>query len=160
MDNLNELFMHELKDIYDAEHQLATALPMMAAAATAFELREAFHDHLQQTNHHIERLNQVFQMMGASPERKTCDGMKGLIKESEKVMEEKMASDVRDAALIASAQRAEHYEIAGYGTLRTYARVLGHNNAAELLQQTLDEEAATDEKLTVLAGKVNHAARA
>lgn len=151
--------MHELKDMYDAEHQLVAALTKMEQAATANTLKKAFEAHREQTKMHIERLNEVFALMQAKPERETCDGMKGLIKEANKVLEEQMDADVRDAALIASAQRAEHYEMAGYGTMRTYARLLGHKQAAEILQQTLDEEGATDEKLTELAQKINRSAK-
>lgn len=159
MKNLEELLMHELKDMYDAEHQLVAALTKMEQAATANTLKKAFEAHREQTKMHIERLNEVFALMQAKPERETCDGMKGLIKEANKVLEEQMDADVRDAALIASAQRAEHYEMAGYGTMRTYARLLGHKQAAEILQQTLDEEGATDEKLTELAQKINRSAK-
>lgn len=159
MKNLEELLMHELKDMYDAEHQLVAALTKMEEAATANTLKKAFEAHREQTNVHIERLKEVFALLDAKPERETCLGMKGLIKESEKILEEEMDDDVRNAALIASAQRAEHYEMAGYGTMRTYARVLGHKKAADILQETLDEEGATDEKLTTLAQKINRSAK-
>lgn len=159
MKNLEELLMHELKDMYDAEHQLVAALTKMEEAATANTLKKAFDAHREQTNIHIERLNEVFALLDAKPERETCHGMKGLIKESEKILNDDMDDDVRNAALIASAQRAEHYEMAGYGTMRTYARMLGHKKAADILQETLDEEGSTDEKLTDLAQKINRSAK-
>ena len=158
MKSLKELFVHELKDLYDAEHQLAEALPAMAKAASTSELSTAFKDHLKLTRTHIDRLEQVFQAVDQKPARETCAGMKGLVKEGQKVIEEDMSDTVRDAALIAAAQRVEHYEMAGYGTLRTYAHLLGESDAAMLLQQTLDEEEMTDKHLSQLAHTVNEAA--
>lgn len=159
MQNLGDLFLHELKDIYDAEHQLVAALPDMAKAAKTRELRTAFENHLKQSQTHIERLEEVFRHIGKKPSREACDGMKGLIKEGKKMMEEEMSDDVRDAALISAAQRVEHYEMAGYGTLRTFAHLLGHQDAAQLLQQTLDEEEMTDKQLTGLANTINREAQ-
>lgn len=153
--SLEELFLHELKDTYDAEHQLLEALPKMAEATKSSELKTAFKDHLKQTKTHISRLEQVFELAGQKPTRKTCDGMKGLLKEGDSMMKEEMPPSVMDAALIGSAQRAEHYEMAAYGTLRTYAYVLGHDKIAPLLQQTLDEEEQTDKLLTQISNRIN-----
>lgn len=153
--SLEELFMHELKDTYDAEHQLLEALPKMAEATKSSELKSAFTNHLKQTKTHIQRLEQIFEIAGQKPARKTCDGMKGLLKEGESMMKEDMPADVMDAALIGAAQRVEHYEIAAYGTLRTYAYVLGYEAVAPLLQQTLDEEEQTDKLLTQIANRIN-----
>lgn len=158
---LDELFMHELKDLYDAEHQLVEALPKMAKAATDPDLAAAFEKHLAETKKQITRLKEVFAECGESAEREECDGMKGLIKEGEKVMEEAEDDAVLDAALIASAQKIEHYEIATYGTLITWAQLAGWTSAQLLLQQTLEEEKAADEKLTEIAESgVNLAAEA
>jgi ferritin-like metal-binding protein YciE len=151
MESLHELFMHGLKDIYDAEHQITEALPKMAKAAKSSELKDGFRTHLQQTQQHIQRLEKIFEMMGKKPTRKKCKGMAGLIKEGDELMKEDADRDVLDAGLIAAAQKVEHYEMAEYGTLRTYARLMGHTDAARLLQQTLDEEGETDKKLTALA---------
>ena len=150
-----DLLVDEIKDLYDAEHQLTKALPKMAKAATSPNLKSAFEDHLKQTEGHIKRLEQVFAGLDKKPTRKTCVAMKGLVEEGSEVIEEDMDAEVKDAALIGAAQRVEHYEIAGYGTVRTFAHLLGHHNLETLLQQTLNEEAATDEKLTGLAGKIN-----
>jgi ferritin-like metal-binding protein YciE len=148
---LNDLFLHELKDLYDAEHQLTEALPQMADAAASSDLRTAFNSHLLETREHINRLKQVFQRIGQEPERQTCPAMKGLVKEGSEAISATGDAKVKDAALIASAQRVEHYEMAGYGTLRTFARQLGLNDIASLLQKTLDEEGAADKKLTRIA---------
>lgn len=153
--SLEDLFMDELKDLYDAEHQLTEALPKMAEAAHSRELKAAFNDHLKQTKTHIKRLEEIFGIAGAKPARKTCEAMKGLVKEGSSVLKEEMPDMVKDAALIASAQRVEHYEMAGYGTLRTFAYVLGYQDVAPLLQQTLDEEEATDKALTQIANSIN-----
>jgi ferritin-like metal-binding protein YciE len=148
---LNDLFIHELEDLYDAEKRLTDALPKMAEAATNPDLKQAFQMHLNQTEQHVNRLEQVFQLIGKTPSRETCDAMKGLISEGGDAISAKGDGDVRDAALIAAAQRVEHYEIAGYGTLRTFARQLGMGDVANILQQTLDEEGDTDKKLTRIA---------
>ncbi|MAS36399.1 MAG: hypothetical protein CL610_20520 [Anaerolineaceae bacterium] len=153
--NLHELFIGELKDIYDAEHQITKALPKMKKAASSSDLQKAFDEHLKETETHIKRLEKVFDMIEEEAERETCDAMEGLISEGEEIIEENKKSDARDAALIAAAQRVEHYEIAGYGTLRTYAQLLDYPEAAELLQQTLDEEGEADKKLTGLAEAIN-----
>jgi ferritin-like metal-binding protein YciE len=150
-----DLFVDEIKDLYDAEHQLTKALPKMAKNATSPELKNAFESHLKQTEGHIKRLEQVFEGLGKKPTRKTCVAMKGLVEEGSEVIEEDMDSEVKDAALIGAAQRVEHYEIAGYGTVRTFAHLLGHHDLESILQSTLEEEAATDEKLTSIASKIN-----
>jgi ferritin-like metal-binding protein YciE len=148
---LQELFAEELQDLYDAEHQILKALPKMIAAANSDDLTAAFEEHLSLTEGHVERLEEVFAARGLKPKRKTCDGMAGLLAEGEKVLKEPMSDEVRDAALIAAAQRVEHYEMAVYGTLRTYARELADLDSARLLQATLDEEADADRTLTQLA---------
>jgi ferritin-like metal-binding protein YciE len=149
--SLAELFEHELRDLYDAEHRLTEALPQMAEKASSAELKSAFERHLQETERHIERLQSVFEQMGVEPDREKCDAMAGLIKEGSNVLSADGDASVLDAALIAAAQRVEHYEIAAYGTAKAFARRLGNAYAAELLEQTLDEEKATDEKLTQIA---------
>jgi len=152
MDNdLHELFLEELADIYNAEQQLTKALPKMAKAAEAEELRQAFEEHLQQTEEQITRLDQVFESLDESMKRKTCKAMQGLIEEGNEVMQEYKGSPAIDAALIAAAQKVEHYEIATYGTLCTWAEQMGHQEALELLKQSIDEEETTDERLTELA---------
>lgn len=151
MKDLEDLFHDELKDIYDAEHQLLKALPKMAKAANSAKLKKAFEDHLAETETHVERLEEVFEIFGKKPTKKSCKAMKGLVEEGSEVIKEKADPDVKDAALIAAAQRVEHYEIAAYGCLRTYAGHLGLDDAKEILQTTLDEEGAADKKLTKLA---------
>ena len=153
-ENLKELFVEEVRDIYDAEKQLVKALPKMAKAAQTAELRGAFEEHLEITRAHVGRLEEVFKLLGVAARGKTCEGMKGLIEEGQEAMEE-MEGTVLDAALIASAQKVEHYEIATYGTLATFADVLGMEDAKDLLGQTLDEEKEADEKLTEIAGQIN-----
>ncbi len=148
---LNDLFLEQLEDLYDAEKRLTDALPKMAQAATSPELKQAFEDHEAQTRQHVQRLEQIFHRLGKSPQRETCEAMKGLIKEGEEMMGAKGDNAVRDAALIAAAQRVEHYEIAGYGTVRNFAQRLGLTDVAQTLQQTLDEEGATDKRLTAIA---------
>lgn len=150
-DSLEELLLDGLKDLYDAEYQIVEALPKMAQSATSPDLKQGFMDHLQQTQGQIQRLEAAFNELNGGAKRKKCVGMQGLIQEGEEVMKENMTSDVRDAGLILAAQKVEHYEIASYGTVRTYAETLGHDRVAQLMQQTLDEEAATNEKLTALA---------
>jgi ferritin-like metal-binding protein YciE len=159
LNTFEDLFNHQLKDLYDAEHQLTESLPLMADAANATELKNAFNTHLMETRDQIRRLEQVFQIVGEEPERVTCPAMKGLIKEGQETINASGDPRVKDAALIASAQRAEHYEIAAYGTLRTLARQAGMNDIAELLQRTLDEEGNADKKLTRIAeGQINRQA--
>src|SRR3954463_3564825 len=153
-ENLNELFVEEVKDIYDAEKQLVKALPKMAKATENSDLRGAFEAHLEITKAHVSRLEEVFRILGVPARGKTCEGMKGLIEEGQKAIQE-MEGTVLDAALIASAQKVEHYEIATYGTLATFAEVLDMQDAKDLLGQTLDEEKEADEKLTQIAGQIN-----
>ena len=151
MESLRDLYLEELKDVYNAEKQLLKALPRMARAATHDELRSAFEDHLNVTEEQVRRLETIFDDLGKPARGKKCVGMEGLIAEGKEMMEEDMEPEVLDAALISAAQRVEHYEIAAYGTLRTYARQLGFDNHADLLQQTLDEEGETDKLLTQIA---------
>ncbi|HEV2147262.1 MAG TPA: ferritin-like domain-containing protein [Longimicrobiaceae bacterium] len=151
MDSLKDLYVEQLKDLYSAENQILEALPQMAEKASHPELRTAFQEHEQVTRDQVRRLEQVFDDLGAKPSGHHCKAMEGIIKEGEELMKKKADSDVMDAGLITSAQRVEHYEIAGYGTVRTYARSLGFDRQAELLQQTLDEEGSTDQRLTRLA---------
>jgi ferritin-like metal-binding protein YciE len=157
LNSLDDLFVEQLNDLYSAETQLVEALPKMAKAASTKELKQGFESHLKETKGHVERLEKIFDDIGAKPGGHTCEAMEGLISEGEDVIEQDDAEDaVRDAALIAAAQRVEHYEIAGYGTVRTYAKHLGNDKAAKLLQQTLDEEGETDKKLTKLAESGPH----
>lgn len=157
--SLEDLFRHELKDLYDAEHRIVEALPQMADKATNSSLKQAFEDHLRQTEKHVERLEAIFEHLGIEPERVKCDGIVGLIKESSTVLSADGDPDTIDAGLIAAAQKVEHYEIASYGTVRTFARRLNNQYAAELCEQTLDEEKNTDQLLTEIAeASVNPAA--
>jgi ferritin-like metal-binding protein YciE len=149
--SLRELFVSELKDLYSAENQIIKALPKMAKAASTPELRAAFEEHLQQTREHVERLDRIFETLGASPKGRKCKAMEGLIEEGKEILEADAEDMVRDAGMIAAAQRVEHYEIAGYGCVRTYARLLHDEESAGLLQETLQEEEETDRKLTQLA---------
>ena len=151
--NLQQLYVSELRDLYSAETQLTEALPKMAKAATHRDLKDAFQSHLQQTRQHIARLDTIFTNLGMNPSGKTCKAMKGLIAEGEEMIKDTDES-TRDAGLISAAQRVEHYEIAGYGCVRTYAKQLGDQSAVQLLQMTLDEEGDTDKKLTNLAESV------
>ena len=151
MNALRDLFIDELRDVLSAEKQLLKALPKMAKAATSAELRSGFEAHLAETQVHVERLVQVFESIDQTARAKTCKAMKGLIEEGSELMEEDAAADVMDAALIAAAQKVEHYEIATYGTLATWAKLLGYKKALSLLVKTLEEEKATDEKLSQLA---------
>jgi ferritin-like metal-binding protein YciE len=155
MNSLEDLFVNELKDLYSAEKQLLKALPKMAKAATSKPLQNGFTKHLKQTEGHVSRLEKVFEELGVSPRGKKCKAMEGLIEEGQEVIDEDADPSVKDAALIAAAQRVEHYEIAGYGCVRTYANLLNHKKAATLLQQTLDEEGDTDKTLTKLAEQIN-----
>jgi ferritin-like metal-binding protein YciE len=151
MDTLQELYLEQLQDIYDAEKQLTKALPKMAKSATNDELKAAFEQHLEQTEEHVSRLERVFEELGEKPKGKKCKAMQGLLEEGKEMMEEDASEEVMDAGLIGAAQKVEHYEIATYGTLRTYAELLGFDDQADLLQETLDEEKDTDENLTELA---------
>ena len=148
LDTLKDLYIEELKDLYSAEKQLVKALPKMIKATKHPELKAAFKTHLQQTAEHARRLEQICEELGVSPRGKKCVGMEGLIEEGSELIKEKPDDDVLDAGLISAAQHVEHYEMAGYGTVRTYARQLGYESQAELLQRTLDEEGETDHLLT------------
>ena len=154
LETLRDLYVEQLHDLYSAENQLVKALPKMAKAASDPQLRGAFEEHLAQTEHHVRRLDQIFQQLGEKPKAQKCKGMEGLIAEGEEMIKMKGDPAAIDAGLIAAAQRVEHYEIAGYGCVRTYAKQLGDQQAAQLLQQTLDEEGTADKKLTQLAEQV------
>jgi ferritin-like metal-binding protein YciE len=158
LQTLQDLCIHELKDLYSAEKQLIKALPKMAKAASAEALAAGFKTHLEETKVHAERLEKILATHDQTTRGPKCKGMEGLLKEGEDMIEEEADEEVRDAGLIAAAQKVEHYEISGYGTARTYAELLGDKEGAKLLQKTLDEEAATDEKLTAAAKKINVAA--
>lgn len=149
--SMQELFLDQLRDLYNAEKQITAALPKIAKAATDEKLREAFEGHLEETHGHVERLERIFQDLGKPSTGKRCKGMEGLLEEGSEALEGDLSGVLRDALLIAAAQRVEHYEIAGYGTVKAWAEELGFDDAAELLDETLDEEAAADEKLTSIA---------
>ena len=158
---LHDAFLDELRDAYDAEKQLTKALPKMAKAATSPDLRAAFEEHLEETRGHIERLEQVFESLEERARGKHCEGIAGIIEEGKAVMDEELDETTMDACLIAAGQRAEHYEMAAYGTLIAWAKAMGHDEAADLLQLTLDEEKAADKTLTKLAeGGINQKAAA
>lgn len=152
---LKNLYIDELRDLYSAENQLVKALPKMAKAATAPDLRAGFEEHFAQTQKHVERLEQIFEQLGQSPKGKTCKGMEGLIKEGGDLVAQGPEPEELNAGLITAAQRVEHYEIAAYGSVRTHAQLLGESEAVDLLEQTLNEEKETDAKLTRLAEKIN-----
>jgi ferritin-like metal-binding protein YciE len=149
--NLQDLYVDELKDLYNAEQQVLKALPKMAKAASSTELKNAFNQHLEQTREQVKRLDHIFEELGKAPRGKKCAGMRGIIEEGSELLREKADPAVKDAGLISAAQRVEHYEMAGYGTVRTYAQILGYDDQAKVLQQTLNEEGDTDHKLTQLA---------
>ena len=151
LESLKDLYLEQLKDLYSAETQLIDALPKMAEAATTPELKQAFQKHWEQTQEHARRLEQIFTGLAEKPTGQTCEGMKGLIKEGQEMIKMKGEPEVIDAGLIAAAQRVEHYEIAGYGTVRTYAELLGEQQAVRLLEKILQEEEETDERLTEIA---------
>jgi ferritin-like metal-binding protein YciE len=153
--SLQELYVEQLKDLYDAENQIIKALPKMIDAATSEDLKEALNEHLQVTKTQATRLEEIFENSGEKAKAEKCKGMQGVIQEGNDLVKEIEDDDVRDAAIIASAQRVEHYEMAGYGTARTYATLLGHDDASQLLQQTLDEEKEADQKLNELAEEIN-----
>jgi ferritin-like metal-binding protein YciE len=154
--SLRELLVEELKDLYDAENQLIKALPKMAEAASSEDLRAAIEEHLEKTQQQAERLKQVFSQLDESPKAQKCKGMEGLIKEGKDIIEEEdMDPEVKDAAIISAAQRVEHYEIAGYGCVRTWANLIGENEIASLLEQTLDEEKEADQTLNQIAEEIN-----
>jgi ferritin-like metal-binding protein YciE len=155
LENLHDLFVHELRDLFDAENQLVKFMPLLAKAARSEQLRNAFEMHLRQTKEQVRRLEQMFQALGTSPEGKRCKGMAGLIEEAKEMIEEEADPEVRDAGLIVAAQKVEHYEIAGYGSVCTFARVLKYEDALRVLKLTIDEEEKTDKQLTELAIQLN-----
>lgn len=154
-DNLNKLYVNELKDLFNAESQLLKALPKMAKAASSGELRTGFEQHLEQTKGHVQRLEEIFESLEESPKGKKCVGMEGLVKEGSEVMQESFEDAVLDAGLIGAARRVEHYEMAAYGAVCEIAKVLGQTKHASLLEKTLAEEKQTDEKLADLAKEIN-----
>ena len=154
-DTFHDLFLDELRDIYSAENQLVKALPKMAKAAASAKLKAGFLEHLEQTKGHVDRLVQIFESLEAKATGKICKAMKGLVEEGAEAIEEGVAGPVRDVQLIGAAQRVEHYEIAAYGTVLAMAQLMGHHQEAKLLKQTLEEEEATDKKLTKLSTGVN-----
>ena len=158
INTLEDVFIEQLRDLYNAENQLIKALPKMAKAAHSAELKEGFEHHLEQTKEHANRLEKIFEELDKKPTGKTCKAMKGLVEEGAETIEENASPEAKDAALIAAAQRVEHYEIAGYGSVCNFAKVLGHDEAAETLQTTLDEESETDKTLTKLAETINQEA--
>jgi len=151
LNSLHDLYLSELKDLYSAENQIIKALPKVIEKTSSPELRQALESHLEQTRAHATRLEEVFQMHGEEPKKMKCKGIQGVLDEGEDVLGFDATPDVRDAAIISSCQRVEHYEIAAYGSVRTYAEQMGHDRAAAILQQTLDEEKEADEKLTDIA---------
>ncbi len=153
-ESLQDIYVEQLKDLYSAEQQILKALPKMAKAATHEDLRSAFEDHEVQTRTHVERLDKIFTQLGEKPGGHKCKGMEGLLAEGDELLEEHEESEALDVAMIAAAQRVEHYEIAGYGSVRTFANMLGLGDQADILQRTLDEEGDTDKKLTGLAETV------
>ena len=160
LETMKGLLLDELQDLYSAETQITKALPKMAKASSASDLKQAFESHLQETEGHVQRLETIFKHLKESPKGKTCEGMKGLLKEGDERVKEGGEPEVLDAGLISAAQRVEHYEIAAYGSARTYAELLGENEIVKLLEQTLEEEKAADQKLTKVAKKVNVKAQA
>jgi ferritin-like metal-binding protein YciE len=151
METLEKLYINELRDLYSAENQLLKALPKMAKGASSAELKEAFENHLAETETHVERLERIFKDMEENPKGETCHGMKGLIEEGSEILEEEGEDSVLDAGIIVAAQKVEHYEMAGYGSVRAFAQLLGQEEAAQLLQTTLDEESKANELLNQLA---------
>ena len=151
LNSLQDVYVHELKDLYSAEKQITEALPKMVEAASDKSLKDAFSTHLEQTHTHLQRVRQILDDLDVNPGNVKCDGMEGLLKEGEDVIKQSGHRAAKDAALISAAQRVEHYEMAAYGSARTYANLLGYGDAASTLQKTLDEEGETDKKLTKLA---------
>lgn len=154
LDTLHKLFLNELRDLYHAEGQLLKALPKMAEGATSEELKKAFEEHLKETEGQVERLEEVFELLGETPKGKVCHGMKGLIEEGSEILEEDGEDSVIDAGIIVAAQKVEHYEIAAYGSVRTFAELLGHGEVVDLLEATLEEESAANELLNKLAQEI------
>jgi ferritin-like metal-binding protein YciE len=160
IETLRELFVEELQDLYSAENQITQALPKLAKAADNQQLKQALEAHLKETKQQVERLEQIFEILEESPEGKTCEGMKGLLKEGEEIIKASGEAEVIDAGIISATQRVEHYEISGYGTVRTYAELLGETDAVRLLDETLQEEKAADQKLNKIASSINVEAQA
>ena len=160
LNNLQQLFVKQLRDLYDAENQITDSLPKMIDAASYSELKSSLQEHLDVTRQQIARLDQIFQILNEKATGETCKGMKGVIKEGDEIISAGGDPSTVDAGIISAAQRVEHYEMAGYGTLRTYAQLLGQSQIAQLLQQTLDEEKEADEMLTQIASSVNVEAKA
>jgi len=160
LENLNDLFIHELRDLYDAEKQLVAGLPLFAQAAKSDQLRRGFEQHLGETKEHVSRLEKVLRGLGASPEGKSCKAMAGLIAEAKETLDEDVDPEVLDAALIVAAQKIEHYEIAGYGSVCTFGRVLHYDDAVGLLKKTMSEEENTDRKLSQASERLNEKAQA
>jgi ferritin-like metal-binding protein YciE len=154
-DSLRQLYIDELKDLYSAETQMVKALPKLAKASSDGQLRRAFEEHLRQTSEQVSRLEQIFEMLDEKPTGKKCLGMEGLVKEGSETMKESYGDAIKDAALIGAAQRVEHYEIAGYGTVRAFAELLGEDEHVSLIQETLEEEKQADQLLTTLAEQIN-----
>lgn len=159
LNNLEDLYVHELRDIYNAEKQITQALPKLAKAASNEDLKTGFEQHLEQTRGHVQRLEKIFKRLDASSGGEKCKGMEGLLEEGSRFLNEKAQPDVLDSGMIVAAQKVEHYEIAAYGSLCKYAEVLGYEDDAQLLQQTLHEEKETDDRLTELAGRINEQAQ-
>jgi ferritin-like metal-binding protein YciE len=159
VDSIEKLFVEELKDLHSAETQITRTLPKLIKAASSADLKKAFENHLKETEGQIERLDQIFEILGKKSTNKTCAGMKGILTEGSEILQETETGDVRDAALISAAQRVEHYEMAAYGTVRSYAEQMDQSEIADLLQETLEEEKAADEKLTEISKKINSAAK-
>ena len=159
VETIEDLFLDELKDLYSAEKQITKALPKMVKAASSSELSTAFANHLEETKGHVERLEQMFQLLGKKGTGKTCEGMKGVLAEGAEVIEDVEKGSIRDAGLIAAAQRVEHYEMAGYGSVRAFAKLLGKQEMVTLLEKTLSEEKAADDKLTQISKTVNQQAK-
>ena len=154
LDTMQKLYVEELRDLYDAENQLLKALPKMAKAASSAELKQVFEDHFDETKEHVERLEEIFKGLDESPKGKTCKAMKGLVEEASEIIEEEGEESILDAGIIAAAQKVEHYEIASYGTVCAWAKLLGEEEEADLLRQTLDEEGAADKNLSELAEEI------
>lgn len=159
VESMEDLFLDELKDLYSAEKQITKALPKLVKAASTAELSTAFENHLEETKGHVERLEKIFEMLGTRGTGKTCEGMKGVLEEGSEVIGDAKKGPVRDAGLISAAQRVEHYEMAGYGSVRALAELLGKTEMVNLLEETLSEEKAADEKLTSISKTVNQAAK-
>jgi ferritin-like metal-binding protein YciE len=155
VETIDKLLVAELKDLYSAENQITKVLPKLAKAAKSNDLKKAFESHLKETEGQIQRLEQIFEILGGSPKGKVCAGMKGVLEEGNEMLEETVEGEIRDAALISAAQRVEHYEMAAYGSVRSYAELLGKHQIAQLLQATLEEEKTADKKLTDISHKVN-----